>query len=74
VETRDYVSLFAAAVASIKRNQGTGHHASPVPHWRRAHQRHLVSGKVIPVRSTKVNWRDHGELHRLFSRVKKVTP
>ncbi len=71
VETRDYVSLFQHAVASIKRNPGqTGHHASPVPHWRRSHQRHLASGKVIPVRSTKVNWRDHEELHRLFTRVK----
>jgi hypothetical protein len=73
VETRDYVSTFQTAVTARRENKG-GHHASPVPHWRRSHQRHLVSGKVIPVRSTKVNWRDTAEMHRLFSRVKKVTP
>jgi hypothetical protein len=69
VETRDYVSAYRSAVKAIHEGKG-GHHASPIPHWRRAHQRHLHDGKVVPVRSSKVNWRDHGELHRLFYRAK----
>lgn len=69
VETRDYVSAYHSAVKAIHEGKG-GHHASPVAHWRRAHQRHLRDGKVVPVRSTKVNWRDHEELHRLFYRAK----
>jgi hypothetical protein len=68
VQTRDYVSTFHAA-ASAKGAAKGGHHASPVAHTRRAHLRHLSDGKVIPVRSSKVNWRDAEALHRLFYRV-----
>ena len=70
VQTRDYVSAFRAA-ATAHATKG-GHHASPIAHWRRSHMRHLSTGKVIPVRSTKVNWRDSAELHRLFYRVKET--
>jgi hypothetical protein len=70
VVTRDYVSAYNSAVSRIRSEGKGGHHESPVPHWRRAHKRHLASGSVIPVRSTKVNWRDSEELHRLFTRVK----
>jgi hypothetical protein len=72
VETRDYVSLFQTHQNRGSQKGGQkGHHSSPVPHWRRSHQRHLTSGRVVPVRSTKVNWRDNETLHRLFSRVRK---
>lgn len=33
-----------------------GHHASPRPHRRRAHVRHLENGKAIPIASMLVNW------------------
>lgn len=68
VNTRDYVASFHGATAS--RTSKGGHHASPVAHWRRAHQRHLTTGKVVPVRSSKVNWREVEELHRLFYKVR----
>lgn len=67
VLTKDYVALYKAAVVEHIARGGT--HASPMAHWRRAHMRHLSSGRVVPVRSTKVNWRDNEELHRLFYRV-----
>jgi hypothetical protein len=70
VETRDYVSSFHHATSLRNEGTGLGHHSSPIPHWRRAHKRHLASGNVVPVRSTKVNWRESEELHRLFTRVK----
>lgn len=69
VHTKDYVASFHAA-AGKRHGAGNGTHASPIAHWRRAHQRHLASGQVVPVRSSKVNWRDTQELHRLFYRVK----
>lgn len=69
VETRDYVSMMSHHGKPSRASQG-GHHASPVAHWRRAHQRHLATGKVVPVRSSKVNFRDVTELHRLFYRAK----
>ena len=68
VHTKDYVTAFHAAKIERKPGKG-GHHASPIAHTRREHKRHLRSGKVVPVRSSKVNWRDNAELHRLFYRV-----
>jgi hypothetical protein len=68
VHTRDYVATYHAAVAD--RVSRGGHHASPIAHWRRAHTRTLATGAVIPVRSSKVNWRDSEELHRLFYKVR----
>jgi hypothetical protein len=69
VHTHDYVSQITAHASRRTAGDGTGHHASPVAHWRRSHQRHLSGGRVVQVRSSKVNWRDHEEIHRLFSRV-----
>lgn len=69
VHTQDYVAQFQAAASGSKRYDKGGHHASPIAHWRRAHLRHLVDGRVIPVKSSKVNWRDAEELHRLFYRI-----
>jgi hypothetical protein len=66
VDTRDYVTAFRAAQAGATEK---GTHASPVAHWRRAHKRHLPDGRVVPVRSSKVNWRDTAELHRLLYKV-----
>ena len=68
VHTKDYVSLFHQTKSARRESQG-GHHASPVAHSRRAHLRHLASGKVINVRDTKVNWRSAEEIHRLFYRL-----
>ena len=68
VETHNYVSLVQGHAPGHSPARG-GHHASPIPHWRRAHQRHLQTGRVVPVRSSKVNWREQEELHRLFYRV-----
>lgn len=33
-----------------------GTHASPVPHWRRAHTRTLASGLVVPVRMSRIGF------------------
>lgn len=66
VHTRDYVTAFRAAQAG---HVGKGTHASPIAHWRRAHKRHLADGRIVPVRSSKVNWRETEELHRLFYRM-----
>lgn len=72
VETKDYVSKFMAANrAGCTKGPGLGgHHASPIAHYRRSHMRHLSNGKSIPVKSSKVNWRDINDLHRLFYKVK----
>lgn len=67
VLTKDYVSAFQAARAGGHAEKGT--HASPIAHWRRAHKRTLADGRIVPVRSSKVNWRETEELHRLFYRV-----
>ena len=72
VLTKDYVSAFQTARASGHAEKGT--HASPIAHWRRAHKRMLADGRIIPVRSSKVNWRDTEEIHRLFYRVPKEKP
>jgi hypothetical protein len=69
VDVRDYVANYASHVPAGKIHQG-GTHASPIPHWRRSHLRTLPSGKRVPVRSSKVNWRDTEELHRLFYRLR----
>lgn len=69
VLTADYVAAFKAH--ADKRISKGGHHASPIAHWRRAHQRLLASGRTVPVRSSKVNWRDATDLHRLFYRLPK---
>jgi hypothetical protein len=69
VETRDYVATLSAHATEHTRHGG--HHSSPIAHWRRAHKRALASGRVVPVRSSKVNWRDTEELHRLFYRTKQ---
>lgn len=66
VDTRDYVARFSASSLRIDRG---GHHASPIAHWRRSHLRNLATGKVVKVKSSKVNWRDAEELHRLFYRL-----
>jgi hypothetical protein len=74
VETRDYVSMLQGRYGRpLDRTAPHGHHASPVAHWRRAHQRHLPTGRVVPVRSSKVNWREVEEIHRLFYRVPHET-
>jgi hypothetical protein len=69
VHTRDYVTGYQTH-ASGKRTAQGGHHASPVAHWRRGHMRHLKSGSVVAVRSSKINFRDAETLHRMFYRVK----
>lgn len=71
VVTREYVAAFQRPSTAAGRESKGGHHASPVAHWRRAHRRHLASGKVIPVRSSKVNWRDPEEMRRLFYRIEE---
>ena len=71
VHTEGYVTAWRAAGAARKPAQG-GHHASPIAHTRRAHQRLLASGRVVPVRSSKVNWRDHEEVRRMFYKVSAV--
>jgi hypothetical protein len=68
VLTKDYVTAFRAAHSGHSEK---GTHASPVAHWRRAHKRILADGRVVPVRSSKVNWRDSAELHRLLYKVSK---
>jgi hypothetical protein len=68
VQTRDYVATFTHAGSKRGEAKG-GHHASPIAHWRRAHQRHLADGRVVLVRPSKVNWRSTEELHRMFYRV-----
>jgi hypothetical protein len=70
VHTREYVTAYTTARPSGRTAQG-GHHASPVAHWRRGHLRHLKSGTVVPVRSSKINFRDAETLHRMFYRVKE---
>lgn len=69
VHTRDYVAAFTTHRG--KHASKGGHHASPIAHWRRAHARHLSSGKIVSVRSSKVNWRDPAELHRMFYHIRK---
>ena len=54
------------SIQIIKREGPRRSSASPVAHSRRAHLRQLKSGRVIPVRDSKVNWRSAEELHRLF--------
>lgn len=68
VQTASYITAWRAAGSARKPAQG-GHHASPVAHTRRAHTRLLASGRVVPVRSSKVNWRDHEEVRRMFYKV-----
>lgn len=71
VMTKDYVSAFRGSGSSKGESKG-GHHASPVAHMRRAHMRHIHNpDRIIPVRSSKVNWRTQEELHRLFYRIPK---
>jgi hypothetical protein len=69
VHTNDYVSQLTARSSRRTAGDGTGRHASPVAHWRRSHLRHLSNERVVKVRSSKVNWRDHEEIHRLFTKV-----
>jgi len=69
VATKDYVAEFNQSHRTASRIDRGGHHASPVPHWRRAHHRHLADGRVVTVKSSKVNWRDSDELHRMFYRI-----
>jgi len=69
VHTKDYIASLRAATAA-RRAGGGGTHASPTAHWRRAHVRHLADGKIISVRSSRVNWRDHDELHRIFYKIR----
>jgi hypothetical protein len=69
VDVRDYITAFRAGPV-VKTSKG-GHHASPIAHTRREHMRRLMSGRFVHVRSSKVNWRDNAEMHRLFYRVPK---
>lgn len=70
VHTRDYVTMFNAShVAGAQRVSRGGTHASPISHWRRSHMRHLKDGKVVPVKSSKINWREADEMHRVFYKV-----
>jgi hypothetical protein len=71
VLTRDYVAKFHPSRTSHGDDGQGGHHASPIPHWRRSHMRHLSGERVVQVRSSRVNWRGSEELHRLFYRVKQ---
>lgn len=70
VHTRDYVTNWNASTKQGRSTPQGGHHASPIAHWRKSHKRTLQSGKIIPVKGSKVNWRDSEELHRLFYRAK----
>jgi hypothetical protein len=70
VHCHDYVSQLKAH-GSRTQGVGAGHHASPVAHWRRSHLRHLSDERVVKVRSSRVNWREPAELHRLFSIVQR---
>jgi hypothetical protein len=70
VHTHDYVTSFSHR-STVRGPSKGGHHASPIAHWRREHFRHLADGRVIPVKSSKVNWRDHEELHRMFYRIRE---
>jgi hypothetical protein len=71
VQTRDYVTQYNHHKATSKGEYKGGHHASPIAHWRKAHKRNLADGRIIDVKSSKVNWRDMEELHRMFYRVKE---
>ena len=55
VNTTEYVTALKAG--SKQKTAILGHHASPIPHLRRAHQRHLGEDKVIWVRDAIVNSR-----------------
>jgi len=69
VHSGDYVSQITSHARS-RASDRNGHHASPIAHWRRSHLRHLP-GRVVKVRSSKVNWRGETELRRLFSKIKR---
>jgi len=69
VKSQDYISMIASH-NKVAIARGGGHHASPVPHWRRSHPRVLASGRMVQVKASKVNWRDGEELHRMFYRRK----
>jgi hypothetical protein len=74
VHTQDYVT--AITTRRMKREPQGGHHASPIPHLRRGHRRHLHErhgGQVIWIADTMVMLRDGQELelpHRAFYSVK----
>jgi hypothetical protein len=69
VDSRDYVTNFSHHGKPVKGNRN-GTHASPIAHWRKAHKRVLADGRIIPVKSSKVNWRSSEELHRMFYKTK----
>jgi hypothetical protein len=54
------------AARTLQTGRQGGTHASPVPHYRRAHKRHLRSGEIVDVRSSKINFRTEEEIKRLF--------
>lgn len=68
LHTQNYVANFSSTWRPRSSDKG-GTHASPIAHWRRSHLRHMNDGRIVPVKSTKVNWRDVEELHRLFYKV-----
>jgi hypothetical protein len=70
----DTVTYINALRETERLEAGGGHHASPRPHLRRAHLRHLASGVVVPVMATIVNGSPDLKLIQREKYVVKATP
>ncbi|MGD9670237.1 MAG: hypothetical protein AB7U75_14565 [Hyphomicrobiaceae bacterium] len=44
-----YFIHIAQAQRRLFSDKGGGTHASPIPHWRRGHLRHMANGTIVPV-------------------------